>query len=61
MCLFKLVFLFSSDKYPGIDLLEHMVFRLFFIYFFCPCQVAYGILVSQPGLNPGHGSESAES
>ena len=29
MYLFKLVFLFSSDKYPGVELLDHMVVLIF--------------------------------
>ena len=31
MCLFKLVFLFPLDKYPGVELLDHMV-ALFLVF-----------------------------
>ena len=35
MYLFKLMFLFSSDIYPGAELLDHMVFLLLgFLFFF---------------------------
>ena len=44
MCVFELVFLFSSDKYPGVELLDFI--KLIFLLFEEPpyCFVFYFII-----------------
>lgn len=43
----------SDHQFQGVT-------RFFFIIILWPRGVAFGILVSQPGIEPGHSSESAE-
>ena len=57
MDLFELLFLFSLDIYPGVELLDHMLLLFLFfkfkkLFFFWPCREACGILVPRPGIEP---------
>ena len=42
--LFELVFLFSSDKYPEVELLNHMVFL--FLIFFLGISIMFSIVAA---------------
>ena len=57
MDLFELLFLFSLDIYPGVELLDRMLLLFLFfkfkkLFFFWPCREACGILVPRPGIEP---------
>ena len=56
---FKGLVLFS--KFYPIDLYVYPICQYHTVFFFWPHRTAYGILVPQPGTEPGHGSESPES
>ena len=44
-----LVFLFSSDKYPEVELPVHMVVLFFFNFFIFQLQLAYSIIIVSGG------------